>query len=98
VVQRLQHDGGARLELAQYARDVRRCGERVRSPRQVGRVVLEGNLLARPDETERWIANSTRADEPLDVGLREEVVEAARLVARDDERPPFPPLGEELVR
>jgi hypothetical protein len=97
-VQRLQHDGGARLELAQYARDVRRSGERVRSPRQVGRVVLEGNLLARPDEAERWIANSTRADEPLDVGLREEVVEAARLVACDDERVPFPLLGEELVR
>jgi hypothetical protein len=98
VVQRLQHDGGARLELAEYARDVRRPREGVRSPRQVGRVVLEGDLLARPDQPERRIANSSRADEPLDVGLGEEVVETARLVARDDERLPFPPLGEELIR
>jgi len=43
------------------------------------------------------MAQAARLEQPLDVFFREQVVEAVRLVALDDERPAFPVLVEEPI-
>ena len=95
-VQRLEDDRGAGLPLRDDAPDVRGLRER-RAPRHVLRVGAQVELSALADESERRVADRRRADEPLDVSLREEVVEAARLAAGDDERLPLPVLREERL-
>jgi hypothetical protein len=96
VVERLQDDGRARVELGEHAADISRPGEGIRSPRQVGRVVADVQLCALFDEPEGRVPNAAGADEPLDGGEREQVVETPRLVPRYDERPLLPVVAEEV--
>jgi hypothetical protein len=96
-VERLEHDRRAAFELLEDPVDVGRPGERRRPPAEVDGVVADLDPLALLDETEGRVADPRRADEPLDIRLREEAVEARRLAARDDERLSLPMLGEELL-
>ena len=66
-----------------------------RPPGQVGRVAGDGR--ARLDEPEAGRPDPGLGDQPLDVPDGEEVVEAAFLLARDDERLPLPVLREEAL-
>ena len=95
-VQRLEDDGGARLPLGEDAGDVHRLREGG-PPGDVGGVGADVELPTLAHQPESGIADRRGADQLLDVGLGEEVVEAARLVPRDDERPLLPMLGEERV-
>jgi hypothetical protein len=95
-VQPLEHDRRAALPFGEHAIDVEGPGEARGTPGDVCRVVADGELLARLDEPEAREAQPARRDQALDLGLGEEVVVAPRLVARDDERPALPVLGEEL--
>ncbi|MGH3063670.1 MAG: hypothetical protein ACRDMK_04965 [Gaiellaceae bacterium] len=84
------------LPFGEHAIDVGGPGKAGGTPRDVRRVVADGELLARLDEPEAREAQPARRDQALDLGLGEEVVVASRLVVRDDERPALPVLGEEL--
>ena len=96
-VERLEDDRRAGLPLGEDARNVGGARER-RAPRDVVACTSPTiELAALLHQPERRVANRGRADEPLDVGLGEQVVEATRLVPRDDERPPLPVLGEERL-
>jgi hypothetical protein len=95
-VQPLEHNRRAALPFGEHAINVGDPGEAGGPPGDVRRVVADGELLARLDEPEAREAQPARRDEALDLGLGEEVVVASRLVARDDERPALPVLGEEL--
>ena len=95
-VQRLEDDRRARLPLGEDAGDVHRLREGG-PPGDVGGVGADVELPTLAHQPESGIADRRGADQPLDVGLGEEVVEAARLVPRDDERPLLPMLGEERV-
>src|SRR5215210_3979522 len=95
-VQALQHDRRAARPLLEHTIDGERAGERRRPPGNVDGVVANRELLARLHEAEAGVAQAARADETLDLVLREEVVEASRLVALDHERPALPVRGEEL--
>ena len=92
----LEHDRRAALPFGEHALDVRRAGEGGRAPGDVDRVVADAQLIARLDKTETRVAQVARADELLDLGLREQVVESTCLVPLDRERPALPVLLEEL--
>jgi hypothetical protein len=96
-VEALEHDRGAGFELGQNPVDVGRAGERLRPPGDVDGVVVEADLRALLDEAEGRKANPCRADEPLDVRLGEERVEAAPLLPGDDERLLLPVPAEEVL-
>jgi hypothetical protein len=96
-VQALEDDRGAGFELGQDPVDVGRRRERLRAPGDVDGVVVEPDLRALLDETERGIADSRRADEPLDVGFGQEGGEAPRLLPGDDERLLLPVAAKELL-
>jgi len=97
-VKSLKDERGACFKLREDAPDLRSAAEGRRPPGKAFRVRADVEFLTRFDQTKRWIAEASRAEKPLDVGNREEVVEASLLVARDDERLPLPVLGEELLR
>jgi hypothetical protein len=97
-VQRLQHDRRSALEVVGDAFDVRCTREAGRAPRHSGRVRRDRDLLAFLDDANSRVAQAGRGDEALGLALREQVVEPARLVARDDERPALPVRIEEPVR
>jgi hypothetical protein len=89
-VERLDDDRRSALELLGHAFDVRRAGEAGRPPRKRLRVGRDGDLLARLDDAEGRIAQAGRADEPLGLCERKQVVEAPGLVALDEQRPALP--------
>ena len=93
VVEALKDDRRAALELLEHAVHLGDAGERRRPPGEIARVA--GDRLARLDEPERRLADPRLGDQTLDVPRGEEVVEAAFLPARDDERLPLPVVGEE---
>jgi hypothetical protein len=94
----LEDDRRAGFELLEHAPDVGGAGERRRPPGKVDGVVVDLELGAFLDEPESREADAARADEPLDVGEGQEVVEAALLRPRDDKRLLLPVLGEKLLR
>jgi hypothetical protein len=96
-VERLEHDRRAALEVVGDAFHVCRPGEAGRAPRHSGRVRRDRDLLAFLDDANSRVAQAGRGDEALGLGLREQVVEPALLVARDDERPALPVRIEEPV-
>jgi hypothetical protein len=96
-VQALEDDRGARFELGQDPVDVGRRREGLGAPGNVDGVVVEPDLRALLDETERRIADSRRADEPLNIGFGQEAVEAPRLRPGDDERLLLPVAAEEVL-
>jgi hypothetical protein len=83
-VERLEDDRGAGLPRGEDAGNVGGVRER-RAPRDVGRVVADVELAAFLNEPEAGVADRRRADQPFDVVLREQVVEATLLVAGDDQ-------------
>ena len=93
-VERLEDDRRPGLPLGEDARDVHGARER-RAPGDVAAVLADGELPAFADEPEGRIPDRGGADEPLDVRFREQVVEAAALVSRHDERALLPVLVEE---
>ncbi|MEX2464770.1 MAG: hypothetical protein WD428_02725 [Gaiellaceae bacterium] len=95
-MQALEDDRGAGFELGHDSVDLGRPREGRRPPGDVDGVVVEPDLRALLDETEGGEADSRRADEPLDVRLGEERVEAARLLPGDDERLLLPVPAQEL--
>jgi hypothetical protein len=96
-VEPLEDDRRPLLELARDPLGLGGPAEGNRPPGEVDRVVGQRELLTRLDETEARVTQAPRADEPLDVGAREQVEEAPRLRARDGERLVFPILGEEIL-
>jgi hypothetical protein len=84
LVECLEDDRGAGLPGREDAGNVGGVRER-RTPRDVGRVVADVELAALLNEPEAGVADRRRADQPFDVVLREEVVEATLLVAGDDQ-------------
>jgi hypothetical protein len=59
--------------------------------------VLGLQLLVRADEAEGRKAQAARLEQPLDLLGGQQVVVASRLVARNDEWPALPVVGEELA-
>jgi hypothetical protein len=96
-VEPLENDRRPGLELGSDPFGLGGPAEGNRPPGNVDRVVGKRKLLARLDEPKARVTQGSRADEPLDVGAREQVEEAPRLRARDGERLVFPVLGEELL-
>jgi hypothetical protein len=96
-VQTLEDDRGAGFEFGEDAVDVGRPRERLRPPGNVDGVVVEPDLRPLLDETKGRVADSGRADEPLDVGFGQEGVEAPGLCPGDDERLLLPVLAQELL-
>jgi hypothetical protein len=96
-LERLEDDRGALLELCRDPLDLGAPRERRRRPRDVLRVVAEDDLRVLLDDTERGVPQPTRGDTPLDLGHRQQVEEAALLVAWDEEGLPLPVLTEEAL-
>jgi hypothetical protein len=78
-VEPLEHDRRTGPEGGGDPVGVGRARERVRPPGEVARVLTEPDLPAFPDQPEGGVAEPARADQPLDVRDREEVVEAPLL-------------------
>jgi hypothetical protein len=97
VMKALEDERGAGFELREHPSDLRHPAERCRAPGDAPRVRGDVELLAGLDQAEARSAQPSGAKKPLEVGDREEVVEPTFLRARDDERPPFPVLVEELL-
>jgi hypothetical protein len=68
VVEPLEHEGRACLELGEHPSDVGGAAERLRPPRDVLRVGADLELLFRLDEAEAGVPQASRAQKPLDVG------------------------------
>src|SRR5215218_7846853 len=91
----LDDEGGATLELRRDSLDVRRRGEPGWAPGNRLRIVGYWDFLALLHEPDRRVAQARRRDEPLGLGLRQQVVEATLLAPRDEEWPALPVLLEE---
>ena len=97
VLERLQDDRRAAFELRRDPFYVGRPREGGRRPREVLRVVAEPDRGAFLDDAERRVAEAAGGDAPLDLGDRQQLVEAPLLVARDEEGFPLPVLIEEAL-
>jgi hypothetical protein len=96
-VQSLQHERRAAVELAGDLGDLSHPAEREGPPRDVDEIVGRLQLHVRADETEGRKAQAARFELPLDFLGGQQVVVPSRLVARDDEWPALPVVGEELA-
>ncbi len=98
MVERLEDDGRARLELGEDTVDVDRPAERLGLPGKVGRVGARIDRVTVADEPEGRETKRARADQPLDVVGRDQILEAIRLLPAYDERLLLPVSGEEFFR
>jgi len=95
VLERLEDDRRAAFEVRRDPLGLGRARERRGRPRNVLGVVAEPDCRAFLDDAERGVAQLARSDAALDLRDRQEVVEAALLVARDEEGLSLPVLTEE---
>src|SRR6476646_2200741 len=94
-LQGLKDDRRPALELLRDPLDPDAPGERRRRPRDVLRVVAQNDRRVLLDDPERRVPEPAGRDPPLDLGDREQVEEAALLVARDEEGLSLPVFTEE---
>jgi len=94
-LQGLEDDCRAAFELGGDVLDAGRPREGLRRPRDVLRVVGEDDLCALLDDAKSRPPQASLGDAVLDLGDREQVVEAPLLVARDEEGLLLPKFVEE---